>query len=186
MPNHPPPFPEITDDVLHRIAASHHLNVNHFTAMPQIGIVNKLYLMGEDLVIRIGRAHPKSVEIAEREALAVSVAKRAGVRTPDLLVCDVSMELIPAAFTVYGGFTAIRWGYSTWNHSKPPMFGVNWAVIWRDYMQIVLKQLLLRRFNTIIYLIPVNGRNNLRRRAISRLAKRTSFHNGSIILPLML
>ena len=101
MTNHPPPFPEITDDVLHRIADRHNLNVNDFTAMPQIGIVHKLYLMGEDLVIRIGRAHPKSIEIAEREALAVSVAKGAGVRTPDLLVCDVSLELIPAAFTVY-------------------------------------------------------------------------------------
>ena len=101
MSNQPPPFPEITDDVLHQIAHKHNLNANEFTLMPQIGIVNKLYLMGEDLVIRIGRAHPKSIEIAEREALAISVAKKAGVRTPDLLLCDVSLELIPAAFTVF-------------------------------------------------------------------------------------
>ena len=97
----PPPFPEITNDVLHRIADRHSLNVNDFTAMPQIGIINKIYLMGEDLVIRIGRAHPKSIEIAEREALAVSVAKKAGMRTPDLLVCDVSCELVPASYTIY-------------------------------------------------------------------------------------
>ena len=51
MTDHPPPFPEITHDVLLQIADRHNLNVNDFTAMPQIGIVNKLYLMGEDLVI---------------------------------------------------------------------------------------------------------------------------------------
>lgn len=101
MTSQPPPFPDITDDVLHRIAEQHHLNVDGFKAMPQVGMVHKLYLMGEDLVIRFGRAHPRSIEIAEREALAVSVARGAGVRTPDLLVCDVSLELIPAAFTVY-------------------------------------------------------------------------------------
>ena len=97
----PPPFPEITEEVLFTIVKSYNLKVNEFKILPQIGLFNKIYQLGEDFILRISRKHPKSFTIAQRECIAVPLARAVGVRTPELLVHDASRKIIPAPFTIY-------------------------------------------------------------------------------------
>ena len=99
--NLPPPFPTITDEILYSIAEHHHLKIDKIIALPQVGIFNKIYQLGDDFIIRISRDHPKSLRIAHTEAIAVPLARAAGVRTPALLVCDVSLHFLSAPYTIY-------------------------------------------------------------------------------------
>ena len=96
-----PPFPEITEEILLAIANAHHLKVNEFRLLPQIGIFNKIYQLEDDFILRISRQHPRSFTIAQTEALAVPLARKAGVRTPELLVHDASRDIIPVPYTIF-------------------------------------------------------------------------------------
>ena len=96
-----PPFPVITDEILCSIAERHDLGTDEFTLLPQVGIFNKIYQVGDDFILRISREHPKSFIIARIEAIAVPVARAAGVRTPRLLAMDDTLDILPAPYTVY-------------------------------------------------------------------------------------
>jgi aminoglycoside phosphotransferase (APT) family kinase protein len=69
--------------------------------LPETGIFNAIYLLGDDLILRVPRDHPAHVAAVRKEAVAVPAARQAGVRTPRLVVFDDSLELLPVPFTVY-------------------------------------------------------------------------------------
>lgn len=96
-----PPFPEISDDLLHAIAERHGVAGAAITRLPEVGIFNAIYALGSDLILRIPRDHPAFTDAARKEALAVPAARAAGVRTPDLLAFDVSLDLLPVPYTIY-------------------------------------------------------------------------------------
>lgn len=96
-----PPFPEISDDLLYAIAERHGVAGAAIARLPEVGIFNAIYALGSDLILRIPRDHPAFTDAARKEALAVPAARAAGVRTPELLAFDPSLELLPVPYTLY-------------------------------------------------------------------------------------
>src|SRR5215207_6629343 len=96
-----PAFPEISDDLLHAIAERHGVGGTEIVRLPEVGIFNAIYTLGNDLILRIPRNHPAFIEAAHKEALAVPAARAAGVRTPALLAFDESTELLLVPYSIY-------------------------------------------------------------------------------------
>jgi aminoglycoside phosphotransferase (APT) family kinase protein len=57
--------------------------------------------MGDHYILRIPRNHPAHIEALYREAVAVPAARRAGVRTPALVVFDDICDLLPVPYAIY-------------------------------------------------------------------------------------
>lgn len=96
-----PPFPAITNEHLLAIADKHNLNCTHFDQLPEIGMFNRIFVAGEDYVLRIARDHPRSFEVTRTESIVVPLARAAGVRTPELFVMDASCDILPVPYTIY-------------------------------------------------------------------------------------
>ncbi len=96
-----PEFPEVSASIARRIAEQHGLGARPFARLPSIGVFNAIYRVGDDLILRVPRPHPRVVAMLAREAVAVPAARAAGVRTPRLVVFDDSLALLPVPYTVY-------------------------------------------------------------------------------------
>jgi aminoglycoside phosphotransferase (APT) family kinase protein len=96
-----PDFPAVSDETLRAAAARLGLGRAVVSPMPEVGIFNAIFALGPDLVLRIPRNHPAFVGAARKEAVAVPAARAAGVRTPELVAYDDSLELLPVPYTVY-------------------------------------------------------------------------------------
>lgn len=96
-----PAFPAITETALRAIAERHGLDPTELTRLPPIGITNAIYACGKDRVLRIPRDHPNLIATLRREAVAVPLARRAGVRTPRMVAFDDSCDLLPVPYTLY-------------------------------------------------------------------------------------
>lgn len=94
-----PPFPLVETETLKAIARRH--GEREVSRLPQIGMFNAVYTLGDNLILRILRQHADFVGATEREAVASPLAKRAGVRTPALVEYDNSLSLLPVPFLVY-------------------------------------------------------------------------------------
>lgn len=69
--------------------------------MSTVGVINAIYLLGDDLVLRVPRDHPGCIKQARKEAVAAPAARDAGVRTPRLVVFDGTCELLPVPFSIF-------------------------------------------------------------------------------------
>ncbi len=98
---HLPPFPEITDEALKTIAEQHGLAGELIARLPETGIFNEIYALGQSCILRIPRQDPAFVRAIRRESIAVPLARQAGVRTPALLAFDDSLRLLPVPYTIY-------------------------------------------------------------------------------------
>jgi len=78
-----PDFPIVSSNTLHKIAERHQLAGRTFRPLPASGVFNAIYLVGDDLVLRVPRNHPHFVAALAKEAIAVPAARAAGVRTHD-------------------------------------------------------------------------------------------------------
>ena len=96
-----PDFPEVTTEALRGISRKHGLGTDTFSLLPQVGIFNLIYVLGEDFILRVPRDHPISASDAYKESVAVPVAREAGVRTPRIIAFDDSLDLLPVPYTVY-------------------------------------------------------------------------------------
>jgi aminoglycoside phosphotransferase (APT) family kinase protein len=96
-----PPFPEISDDLLHTIAERHSVGGSAISRLPEVGIFNAIYALGTDLILRIPRNHPAFIAAACKESIAAPAARAAGVRTPALIVFDETLDLLPVPYTIY-------------------------------------------------------------------------------------
>ena len=96
-----PPFPSITPEVLHAIAERHRLGQRAVTRLPEVGIFNAIYLIGDALVLRVPRSHPAFTNALRKEAIAVPLARAAGVRTPELTAFDDALDLLPVPYALY-------------------------------------------------------------------------------------
>lgn len=96
-----PGFPETSGEVLREISHRHGLVGDTPSPLPEVGIFNRIYLLGDDLVLRIPRDHPAFVAAARKEAVAVPAARGAGVRTPAMVHFDDTGELLPVPYSVY-------------------------------------------------------------------------------------
>jgi len=94
-----PEFPVLSDLILDAIAARHGAGtVSHVAS---VGIFNAVYLLDDDLILRIPREHPAFIAAAHRAAAAVPAARAAGVRTPRLVAFDDARELLSVPYLVY-------------------------------------------------------------------------------------
>lgn len=96
-----PDFPAVTTDALRAIGERYGLGGADLYPLPQVGIFNRLYGFGDRYILRVPRDHPAFIGAARKEAVAVPTARRAGVRTPELVAFDDTLELLPVPYTVY-------------------------------------------------------------------------------------
>jgi aminoglycoside phosphotransferase (APT) family kinase protein len=96
LPDHVP----LSDDTLRDIAVRHGLRVASITRPPQVGIINTIYLLGDDYALRVPRDHPGHTRQLRNELLAIPAARAAGVRTPGLVAADESCDLIPVPYAI--------------------------------------------------------------------------------------
>jgi hygromycin-B 7''-O-kinase len=73
-------------EALAAIARRHRIDPAAVTAAPAQGVANRVYFLGDHLVLRIAR--PEAADDLRKEALVIPAAVRAGVRTPEMVEFD--------------------------------------------------------------------------------------------------
>jgi aminoglycoside phosphotransferase (APT) family kinase protein len=96
LPDHTP----LTPEVVRAIRDRHRLGDRAIAPLPNPGIINAVYALGDDLVLRVPRNHPAHATQARHEALAIPAARMAGVRTPALVAYDDALDLLPVPYLV--------------------------------------------------------------------------------------
>jgi aminoglycoside phosphotransferase (APT) family kinase protein len=96
-----PDFPGVDGDVLREISRRHGLDAVAASPLPEVGVFNRIYPLGDDLVLRVPRDHPAFVAAARKESVAVPAAREAGVRTPRMVSFDDTGDLLPVPYSVY-------------------------------------------------------------------------------------
>jgi aminoglycoside phosphotransferase (APT) family kinase protein len=95
----PDPVP-VSADALAAIGARYGLSLTPCEPVPDAGIINSVYFVGETLVLRVPRNHPAHADQARREAIAIPLAASAGVRTPRLVAFDDACDLLPVPYLI--------------------------------------------------------------------------------------
>ena len=75
-----------------------------------MGVFNRIYPLGDDLVLRVPRDHPAFVAAARKESVAVPAAREAGVRTPRMVSFDDTGELLPVPYALKVGRPVVGLG----------------------------------------------------------------------------
>jgi hygromycin-B 7''-O-kinase len=94
----PPPEVPVDEAVLRAIAERHGVSWRGAERLPSPGIINVVYGLGPDVVLRVPRDHPIHVRQAVVEAQTIPRAVEAGITTPGLLAFDDSRELLPVPY----------------------------------------------------------------------------------------
>lgn len=90
-----------TDDALPGIAARHGLAPADVLAAPLQGVANRVWFLGEGLVLRAAREEePQAAEWLRKEAVVIPHAVAHGVRTPEMVDFDDSLRVLPVSFMV--------------------------------------------------------------------------------------
>ena len=95
------PFPELRHDQLLAICERHGFARGPFGRLPSTGVVNAIYTVGDDVVLRIPKDHPGTLADTLTESVAVPAAMAAGVRTPALLAFDETCDVVDVPFGAY-------------------------------------------------------------------------------------
>lgn len=127
-----PEFPPVSDGILCAIAERHGLGARTFERLPQVGVVHAVYA-DQELVLRIPRNDPAFTASARNEAIAVPAARKAGVRTPELLVFDDSQTLLPVPYTIYERFQGQNFGQLGLEPTEAPEV---WRAVGRDLARL--------------------------------------------------
>jgi aminoglycoside phosphotransferase (APT) family kinase protein len=69
--------------------------------LPEQGIFNSVYRVGDGPILRVPRNDPFFIGAARKELVVVPVAHGAGIRTPAIVVADTSCELVPVPYAIY-------------------------------------------------------------------------------------
>src|ERR1041385_983628 len=96
LPNHV----FVSHEAARAIASRHGLGDRRLARLPDTGIINAVYLLGDDVVLRVPRDHAGHVAQARAEAIAIPAARAAGVRTPALVAYDDACDLLPVPYLV--------------------------------------------------------------------------------------
>ena len=73
---------------------------------PLPGVANRVWFLGDRLVLRVANPDPASAAALHKEAAIIPLARQAGVRTPRLVAFDPSDELLGAPYLVLERVTA--------------------------------------------------------------------------------
>jgi aminoglycoside phosphotransferase (APT) family kinase protein len=95
----PAPVP-VSVDAFAAVADRHNVNFDSSEPCPTIGIINSVYYLGDDFVLRVPRNHPAHVSQVRREAIAIPLANAVGVRSPRLIAFDDKQDILPVPYLV--------------------------------------------------------------------------------------
>lgn len=95
------PSSPLTEPVLRAIAARHGLPVTRFARLPDTGICNVHWQLGDDYVLRVPRLALNFARAVGRECLVVPRAHAAGVHTPAIVAYDEALDLLPVPYAIY-------------------------------------------------------------------------------------
>lgn len=95
-----PDVTPVSAEALAAIAARHGLRFDRAELLVPAGIMNTVYAVSGEHVLRVPRAHAAHVKDALREAAAIPVARSAGVRTPGLVAFDDACDILPVPYLV--------------------------------------------------------------------------------------
>jgi len=97
-----PAFTTVSNETLDALRDRHGpVITGHFEQLRDVGIFNAVYCLGNDYILRIPRNHSAHGQALYRETVAVPAVRRAGVRTPPLIVFDDSCDLLPVPYAIY-------------------------------------------------------------------------------------
>ncbi len=128
-----PPFPDIQPATLRQIAIRHGLPDRAIGRMPEIGIFNALYSIDDRYVLRIPRQQKAFIAASRKESLVVPAARAAGVRTPELLVFDNQLDLLPVPYSIYMGVQGRTFGLIEIDHARESAV---WYEVGRDLARL--------------------------------------------------
>jgi Ser/Thr protein kinase RdoA (MazF antagonist) len=97
------PFLELTADQLRAVVERHGIAVgaDGIHRLDSMGIVHSIYTLGHSFVLRIPKLHPYALADAYTGSVAAPAAVRAGVSTPQLVVFDESLDIVPVPFSIF-------------------------------------------------------------------------------------
>jgi len=122
-------FAEIPAATLHAIATRHGLAADPIVRLPQVGVINAIYALGEGHVLRVPRAHPGAVAQARAELVAAPAARAAGVRTPRLVAWGEAGDGLGVPYLIYERIRGRNLGLLAW---EPEALGVVWRALGHD------------------------------------------------------
>ncbi|MEV4397167.1 aminoglycoside phosphotransferase family protein [Nonomuraea sp. NPDC049607] len=89
---------ETSDATLAAIAGLLGTTAEHVRPLPQ-GVANQVFLLGDDLVLRVPRAEQFLPDLV-KEAAVIPYALRAGVRTPEIVAFDDTCSVVDVPYMV--------------------------------------------------------------------------------------
>ncbi len=128
-----PEFPIVSDEMLHAVVERHGIGAGSVAPMAQVGIFNAIYALGDRHVLRVPRQHPRFEGTALNEAVAVPLARAAGVRTPALVAFDETRTILPVA---YGIYERVEGRVLERAVADPALADVVWRELGRDLAQL--------------------------------------------------
>jgi Phosphotransferase enzyme family len=96
-----PDFPLLERDALVRIAWRFGVSPDRISSLPQVGICNAIFALGDDLILRVPSAHEAHTSAIRREAVTVPLAREVSVKTPALVAFDDSLATLPVPFGIW-------------------------------------------------------------------------------------
>ena len=126
------PLPDhvaISNVTLRAVAARHGLRADAITRLSDVGIINTIYLLGEDYILRVPRDHPAHIRQLRNELAAIPAARAAGVRTPQLVASDESCDLLPVPYAIVERVHGATLGLLDW---QPEDAAHAWYELGRD------------------------------------------------------
>lgn len=99
-PFSPPPFPEVDGEALREISRRHGLAAIATGPLPEVWIFNRIYPVGDDLVLRVPRNGPAFVAAGLKERVAVPAARAAGVRAQAMVAFDDARDSLPVPCSI--------------------------------------------------------------------------------------
>src|SRR4051794_16680093 len=126
-------FVDVPPTTLRAIAERHGLRATTFARMPQVGIINTIYALGDDYVLRIPRDQPGTIAQARVEAVAAPAAREVGARTPRLVAYEETSDLIPVPYQIFERVPGRTLGLLDW---EPVEIAALWRELGRDLARL--------------------------------------------------
>lgn len=101
--------------------------------LPSFGITNTIYLLGEEVVLRVPRDRPRFIQTAYHEAIAAPIAYAIGLRTPRLLAFDDARDLLPVPYTLYERAPGLALGAAC---DDPALAAEAWRALGRELARL--------------------------------------------------
>lgn len=90
----------ISPETLDAVLARHGIQGRPIVPLAKSSAGNRVYLLGEDLVLRVPHERTDNDYGLERTRIAIAAARAVGVRTPQIVVYDDTRELVPVPYTI--------------------------------------------------------------------------------------